>query len=208
MCRIRFLPPTPLQLLLRFRRSVPLLCPTLSMPRRIECSIRVRRPKRCISWFPVPLSTMWRQSSTFGLLGQELRCWEEKLYEAWELRKKWPSDCSGVFSVFEKWADGDTEEIPITMKLDQSTYVCEAALWLIWRTRGEMRLGSQAHPHVWFSKCMASLPKIPPRSCWFSGGSMHSRSLLRGLWYERKGIDFLTFWYIFRDYGLNNHGNP
>ena len=56
--RIRFSPPTPLQLLLRFRRSVLLLCPTLSMPRRIECSIRARRPKRCISWFPVPLSTM------------------------------------------------------------------------------------------------------------------------------------------------------
>lgn len=111
----------------------------------------------------------------------------------------------GVFRV--RKMDGDTEEIPITMKLDQSTYVCEAALWLIWRTRGEMRLGSQAHPHVWFSKCMASLPKIPHRSCWFSSGSMHSRSLLRGLWYERKGIDFLTFWYFFRDYGLNNHGN-
>lgn len=52
----------------------------------------------------------------------------------------------GVFRV--RKMDGDTEEIPITMKLDQSTYVCEAALWLIWRTRGEMRLGSQAHPHV------------------------------------------------------------
>eukprot|EP00438_Fugacium_kawagutii_P019000 Skav233931 [mRNA] locus=scaffold3074:119819:122760:+ [translate_table: standard] len=30
-------------------------------------------------------------------------------------------------------------EIPLTVKLDQSTYFCEAALWLIWRTRGEMR---------------------------------------------------------------------
>ena len=32
-----------------------------------------------------------------------------------------------------------TEEIPITVKLDENTYFCEAALWLLWRTRGEMR---------------------------------------------------------------------
>ncbi|CAK9002015.1 Hypothetical protein (Fragment) [Durusdinium trenchii] len=31
------------------------------------------------------------------------------------------------------------EEIPLTIQLEQNSWSCEAALWLVWRTRGEMR---------------------------------------------------------------------
>ena len=62
-----------------------------------------------------------------------------------------------------------SEEVPITVKLDQSTYICEAALWLIWRTRGEMRLGRfgllKYHPET------AGLAVDPSSEAWRMTGS-------------------------------------
>ena len=65
----RFSPPTPLQPPRRFRRFAPQLCPTSSMPKRIESSTRVRRPKRCTSWSQGLLCTTWKPPSIFGPLG-------------------------------------------------------------------------------------------------------------------------------------------
>lgn len=65
-------------------------------------------------------------------------------------------------------------EIPITVKLDQSTYVCEAALWLIWRTRGEMRALAESDALVVNSKKFREASMAYPAAATLGRAAAHS----------------------------------
>ena len=45
---------------------------------------------------------------------------------------------SGAF-VYHMKATINRREVPLTVQLDQASWCSEPALWLVWRTRGEMR---------------------------------------------------------------------
>ncbi|CAK9066156.1 unnamed protein product [Durusdinium trenchii] len=58
---------------------------------------------------------------------------------------------SGAFVYYVK-VTINRREIPLTIQLEQNSWSCEAALWLVWRTRGEMRALAESDALVVNSK--------------------------------------------------------
>jgi len=80
---------------------------------------------------------------------------------------------SGAF-VYHVKATINHREIPITVKLDENTYFCEAALWLLWRTRGEMRALAESDALVVNSKKFREASMAYPAAATLGRAAAHS----------------------------------